>query len=118
MNSRQLRRRPAAFTPDSRRPICPCCWSRPDLDWGKGRGPGEREMRGWGVTTGEPVEMDGTRVPVAVAVHRCANRDCDTALVVTTLLGSGYVPELVEARRLVDADAAAYRAGRHDRAGV
>lgn len=75
-------------------------------------------MRGWGVTTGEPVEVNGVRVPVAMTVHRCANRDCDTALVVTTLLGSGYVPELVEARRLVDADATAYRAGRHDRAGV
>lgn len=75
-------------------------------------------MRGWGVTTGEPVEMNGVRVPVAVTVHRCANRDCDTALVVTTLLGSGYVPGQVEERLLVDGEAAAYRAGRHDRAGV
>lgn len=75
-------------------------------------------MRGWGVTTGEPVEVEGVRVPVAVAVHRCANRECDTALVVTTLLGSGYVPELVEACRLAEADAAAYQAGRHDRTGV
>ncbi len=75
-------------------------------------------MRGWGVTTGEPVEINGVRLPVAVAVHRCANRDCDTALVVTTLLGSGYVPAVVEAQRLAESDALAYRAGRHDRAGV
>lgn len=75
-------------------------------------------MRGWGVTTGEPVEVDGVRLPVAVAVHRCANRECDTAVVVTTLLGSGYVPTLVEAQRLAERDVAAYRAGRHDSAGV
>lgn len=75
-------------------------------------------MRGWGVTTGEPVAVNGVLQPVAVTVHRCANHECDTALEVTSILGSGYVPELVDAQRLAERDAATYQAGRHDRAGV
>lgn len=75
-------------------------------------------MRGWGVTTGEPVELDGAMVPVTVAVHRCANGECDSAIVVTALLGGGYVPTVVAEHRLQGSEASVYRAGRHDRRGV
>lgn len=75
-------------------------------------------MRGWGVSAAEPVEVDGEARRVAVAVHRCANPHCQTALVVSTLLDGGYVPTHVAERQLRAADAGAYLAGRHDADGV
>ena len=114
----RLTRIPVAFSPDQQRPICPRCWSRPDLNWGKGRGLGEREMRGWSVSSAEPVEVAGERLPAVVAVHRCANPDCLTALSVTTLLGGGYVPAFVDERRLREDEAQRFALGRHDRAGI
>lgn len=107
-----------AYAPDTQRPICPRCWSRPDLHWGKGRTAGERGMRGWGVSRSDPVEVDGVVRPVAVAVHRCSNRHCQTALVVGTLLDGGYVPSHIAEGRLSGADSRAYLAGRHGADGV
>jgi len=75
-------------------------------------------MRGWGVSTSEPVEVDGVVRQVTVGVHRCANQHCQTALVVGTLLEGGYVPSLVAEHTLTGANAETYLTGRHDRRGV
>jgi hypothetical protein len=113
-----LHRRPAAFTADSGRPICPHCWSQLDLDWGKGRGAGERQMRGWRVGRAAALESEPGAGTALIVVHRCANRDCPTAVEVTMRLGGGYVPANVEAHRLVGADAERFAAGRCGRDGV
>ena len=112
----RLRRQPAAHAPAGDQPICPHCWSRLDVDWGKGRAVNERPMRGWGVSRTEP--PDGDVGALMTAVHRCANRDCPTAVEVTMRLGGGYVPTLVAERTLAGADAARFAAGRHGRDGV
>ncbi len=113
----RLVRRPAAYAPDTGRPICPACWSGLDLDWGKGRGAGGREMRGWGVSRTGRIEEAGEAL-VTTVVHRCANPDCLTAVEVTTLLAGGYVPALVERRRLAGAGAERHARGRTGRDGV
>ena len=74
-------------------------------------------MRGWSVSRAQRIEEAG-EAPVTTVVHRCANPACDTAVEVTTLLAGGYVPALVERRRLADADAAHHAAGRTGRDGV
>lgn len=114
----RLERRPAAFTPAPAQAVCPRCWSRLDVNWGKGRDVGTPEMRGWGVSRPERLSFGDAVRSVTVTVHRCANAACPTAVEVTTLLAGGYVPELVERRRLRDAEAARYAAGRHDAHGV
>ena len=115
----KLQRHPAAYTPGAPRPICPRCWSRPDLEWGKGRDAGARGMRGWRVSSGpEPLLVGGTPVPLTTAIHRCANPDCATAIELVTRLTGGYVPALVEERQLAGRDADRFTAGRHRRDGV
>ena len=114
----RLHRHTAAYAPDTARPICPRCWSRLDLDWGKGRDVASREMRGWGLARAEHRAADGSMVTVTTAVHRCANLACPTAIEISLLLAGGYVPELVNAHRLRDADAARFLAGSHTRAGI
>ena len=117
--SPSLTRLPAAFAPTQPpRAICPRCWSRLDVDWGKGRDVGARQIRGWGVGRAERLALGDVVHSVTVAVHRCANAACPTAVEVTTLLAGGYVPELVARRRLRDDDARRFALGRYDAGDV
>ena len=116
---RKLTRRPAAYTPDTPRPICPVCWSRPDLKWGRGGVVGATMPRGWGVAqTAEPALVDGVSVPVTVSIYRCANPQCTTAIELAVLATSGYVPDFVGQHQLAGDDAPRFRLGRHTAAGV
>lgn len=115
----RLTRHPAAFSPaEPPRALCPRCWSRLDVNWGKGRDVGTREMRGWSVGRAERLVLGDAAHSVTVAVHRCANAACPTAVEVTTLLAGGWVPELVARRQLRGDDARRFAEGRHDAGGV
>lgn len=117
--TRKLTRRPAAYSPAPARPVCPVCWSRPDLRWGRDGLTGAAAPRGWAVAPGaEPAVVDGVAVPVTVAIYRCANPACATAIELATLATAGYVPALVAAHQLAGPDAARFAAGRHTRPGV
>jgi hypothetical protein len=116
---RKLTRRAAAYTPDVARPICPACWSRPDLKWGRGGVVGSAMPRGWGVThAAEPALVDGVAVPVTVSIYRCANPQCNTAIELALLATAGYVPDLVRQHQLAADDAARFQGGSHTRVGV
>ena len=118
-SSRKLTRRPAAYSPHPARPICPACWSRPDLRWGRGELVGPAAPRGWGVAQGaEPALVDGVAVPVTVSIYRCANPACATALELAVLATAGYVPDLVARHQLAGGDAERFAAGGHTRAGT
>ncbi len=104
---------PVAYTPDTGRPICPVCWSGPDIRATRGARSGRASPRGWGVScAAEPAIVDGRPVPVVATIYRCANPACETALELHALMTGGYVPEDLGARRLTGPDAARYRAGR------
>jgi hypothetical protein len=119
VSHRKLTRRPAAYTPGTARPICPSCWSRPDLKWGREGVLGASAPRGWAVTqAAEPALVDGVAVPVTVAIYRCANPACATAVELAVLATAGYVPDFVRQHQLAGADAASFAAGRHTGAGV
>ena len=117
---RKLTRRPAAYTPGVARPICPSCWSRPDLKWGRDGGlVGAAPPRGWSVTQAPaPAVVDGVAVPVTVSIYRCANPACATALELPVLATAGYVPDLVRHHQLAGRNAERFGAGRHTRTGV
>lgn len=116
---RKLTRRPAAYTPGAARPICPSCWSRPDLKWGRDGVIGAAAPRGWSVTrAADPALVDGVPVPVTVSIYRCANPACATAVELALLSTAGYVPDLVRRNQLAGDDAARFAAGRHTRPGV
>ena len=117
--SGKLTRRPAAYTPGTPRPICPRCWSQPDLKWGRGSVVGTAMPRGWAVSRGgEPAVVDGQPVPVTVSIYRCANPACTTAIELGVLATAGYVPDLVRQHQLAEADAERFARGRHTRSGV
>ena len=118
----RLRRTLAAYTLDASgapSAVCPRCWSRLDLDWGKGRGFNEREQRGWSVSRRVDDEAAAAAgEPLVAAIYRCANRDCATAVELHMRVLGGYVPVLVERHRLRDADAARFADGGHRADGV
>lgn len=116
----KLARRPAAYTPDDApRPVCPACWSRPDRKWGRDGVAGTTLPRGWAVSQGaEPAMVDGVAVPVTVAIYRCANPACASAIELAVLATAGYVPDLVRQHQLAGPDAARFLAGCHTAAGV
>lgn len=117
--TRKLTRRPAAYTPGAPRPICPMCWSRPDLKWGRDAMTGGGAPRGWAVArAADPAMVDGVAVPVTVSIYRCANPGCATAVELALLATAGYLPDLVRQHQLAGADAARFAAGVHTPAGV
>jgi hypothetical protein len=66
----------------------------------------------------EPALVDGVAVPVTIAIYRCANPACATALELSLLATAGYVPALVRQHQLTTTDADRFRSGRHTRAGI
>jgi hypothetical protein len=112
-------RRPAAFTPGERpQPCCPRCWSRPRL------GDASARRRGWRVQAATVddappapdadlfTEREGLRV--ATSIYPCSNAACDSAIVVRSELGGGYLDADVSLHRVP----AAFTRGRWDRDGV
>ncbi len=112
-----LRLLPAAYAPDKGRPVCPRCWSTPQVKrYTRGiRG----APRGWSASAvGEFEEVDGRQVGAVESIYRCSNTDCDTAIALRMLVTGGYVPRLVAEHTVSGADAVRFRAGRHRRDGV
>ncbi len=110
---------PVAYTPDRARPICPACWSAPDIKGTRGARAGRASPRGWGVScAAAPATVDGRPIPVAATIYRCANPACETALELHALMTGGYLPALLAAHRLGGAEADRYRAGRTTAAGL
>jgi hypothetical protein len=105
MSNRTRVRRPAAFTPSgAARPICPVCWSAPQVVRAQ-------RKRGWRVQ-GSDGEGHTT------AVYPCSNPACDTAIEVRTSLTGGYDASATLENTLRDAEAARFAAGRTTRDGV
>lgn len=101
---------PAAYSPDSGRPLCPICWSTPEVqrfDHGL-----RAQPRGWGTAAANQTEIvGGTEVAIIETIYRCSNPACATAVSLRMLVTGGYVPSLVEARRLAGEEGARFRAG-------
>lgn len=73
--ARKLQRKPAGYDPHGK-PICPECFSKPDIDWGKGRGKGPSSLpKGWNFSTRGSGEDE-----IAVVHYRCSNPSCGTLL--------------------------------------
>lgn len=108
---------PAAYSPDTGRPLCPNCWSTPEVEsFHRGL---RAQPRGWGTSAANETEIvGGASVAVIETIYRCANHACPTAVSLRMLVTGGYVPRLVDARRLAGNDAARFRAGVIRRDGI
>jgi len=107
----------AVYAPDSGAPVCSRCWSSPQVQrYTRGaRG----APRGWGAASTSAFEtVGGVKVTVIRTIYRCSNAECDTAIALHMLVTGGYVPSLVEERRLADDAAARFRRGKLRRDGV
>lgn len=122
-----LTRRHAAYTPGEPRPICPVCFSRPNLDWGSGRqDASEKQKQGFGtLTLVDPLRIksdDGSTVEAMVteAQYRCSNESCKTAMLVAFChkLSPCYHPGRIRKHRLNGRALTKFEAGYIDAKGV
>src|SRR5690606_38147848 len=100
---------PAVYAPDSGHPLCPNCWSAPEVQsFDRGL---RAQPRGWGTAAADETEtVGGIQVAVIETIYRCANHECRTAVSLRMLVTGGYVPSLVGARRLSGQEATRFRA--------
>lgn len=105
----RLTKRHAAYTPGRPEPICPECWSRPDLKVGRGRD-------GWGITIVGDVPVNDTPRMLTQMIYACSNPRCKTAIVVQSCLALNpiWLPQLVHGLQLKGREAKRFEEGHYE----